>query len=242
LHSSVSIFATPYLLAEKFAGELAKMATESAVRKIPVSIALSGGSTPEILYTFVGNKYGSTINWEFVHFFWCDERCVAPEEKESNYGMTKRALLDRLNIPAENIHRIKGENDPGKEAVRYSSEISDLTRSRDGFPVFDLIILGLGEDGHTASIFPADLSLMESEMICETASHPLSLQKRITITGRVINNADIITFIVTGKNKAEIVDKIINKKSGYRNFPASLVAPVYGNLRWLLDKESAVFL
>jgi 6-phosphogluconolactonase len=238
----VKIFRTPYDLAEEFAEELVKFATESAQRRIPLSIALSGGSTPELLYSVIGDHFSNSAKWEYVHFFWSDERCVPTESQESNYGMAWRALLSRINIPLSNLHRIIGENVPEKEASRYSKEILEFTRQRDGMPVFDMIILGLGEDGHTASIFPSNILFMDSEKICEVASHPLSMQKRITLTGRVINNADLVTFIVTGKKKAEIVEKIIKKSSTEENFPASRIVPVHGELRWLLDKEAATLL
>ena len=143
--------------------------------------------------------------------------------------MTRRTLLEKIDIPSSNIHRIKGEDDPEKEALRYSEEISACTAKRDGLPLFDLIMLGLGEDGHTASIFPGHKELFNSDKICEVAVHPVTLQKRITLTGRVINNAESVTFLVTGKKKAEIVEKIIKKSSSAINFPASYIVPVYGS-------------
>jgi len=193
------------------------MAAESEKVTTPFCIALSGGSTPELLYSVLGDHFSKSVNWENIHFFWGDERCVPAGSHESNFGMTHRSLLGKINIPASNIHRIRGEDDPAMEASRYAGEISDYTRKRDGLPVFDLIILGLGEDGHTASIFPSEANLMESEKICEVASHPVSMQKRITLTGRIINNADKVTFLVTGRKKAVIVEKIIGYDViGYR--------------------------
>jgi len=239
LDKIVKIFPTPYALAEKFAEELVIRMAESAKRKIPFSVVLSGGSTPELLYSVVGDHFSNSVSWEFVHFFWGDERCVPPDSYESNYGMSRRALLDKIKIPLSNIHRIRGEDDPEKEAYRYSEDISCNTRKRDGLPVFDLIILGLGEDGHIASIFPANKMLLNSDKICEVAVHPATLQKRISLSGRVINNADSVCFLVTGKKKAEIVESIINKNASAYNFPASSIVPVYGELVWFIDKEAA---
>ena len=225
-------------MAEKFAEELITTITESAKKKKPFSVALSGGSTPELLFSVLGDHFSKSAPWEFVHFFWGDERCIPPDNQESNYGMTRRKLLDKIDIPSSNIHRIKGEEDPEKEASRYSEEIYDYTVKRDGLPLIDLIILGLGEDGHTASIFPGHQELFSSDKICEVAVHPLTLQRRITLTGRVINNADSVTFLVTGKKKAEIVEKIIKKNASAQSFPASHIIPVYGALRWFIDKDA----
>ncbi|MCX6254945.1 MAG: 6-phosphogluconolactonase [Bacteroidia bacterium] len=238
LDKSVEIFASPYELAENFAEELISTITESAKKKKHFSLALSGGSTPELLFSVLGDNYSKYALWEFVHFFWGDERCVSPDHPESNYGMTLRKLFEKIEIPFANIHRIKGEDDPEKEAFRYSEEISDYTGKRDGLPLFDQIILGLGEDGHTASIFPGQIKSFNSDKICEVAVHPVTLQKRITLTGRVINNADSVAFLVTGKKKAGIIEKIFKKSPLALNYPAYHVIPVYGVLRWFIDEDA----
>jgi len=242
LNREIKIFPTPYELAENFAGELAKAIVETAKKKKNLTLALSGGSTPELLFSVLSDQYSESVPWEYVHFFWGDERCVAPDDKESNYGMTHRKLLKKIDIPSYNIHRIEGEDEPEKEALRYSGEINDLTASRGGIPRFDLLMLGLGEDGHTASIFPGQEELFNSDKICEVSAHPVTQQKRITITGRIINNADSVVFFVTGKKKAEIVKEIINKSPSSENVPASFVDPSDGVLRWLLDEDSSSLL
>jgi 6-phosphogluconolactonase len=238
----VKIFPTPFELAEKLAEELVKMVAESEKTGTDFCIALSGGSTPELFYSVLGDHFSKSVRWENVHFFWGDERCVAPDSYESNYGMARWSLFEKITIPESNIHRIKGEHDPAGEASLYSLEIEKFTRKRDGLPAFDLIILGLGEDGHTASIFPSTLQLMDSKKICAVVSHPVSGQRRITLTGRIINNADKVTFLVTGRKKADIVDKILNKDPAALNFPAAMVVPIYGELFWFLDKEAASLL
>jgi 6-phosphogluconolactonase len=238
LDKSVKIFSTPHELAERFAEELVRMIKVSAKRKELLSVALSGGSTPELLYSVLGEHFSGFALWEHVHFFWGDERCVPADNPDSNFGMAGKILLEKIDIPSDNIHRIKGEDDPEKEAIRYSQEIYGYSRKRKGLPLFDLIILGLGEDGHIASIFPGHNELFSSDKICEVAIHPVTLQKRITITGRIINNADSVTFMVTGKRKADIVNKIVNQSPSALNFPAYYVSPLCGVLHWYLDKDA----
>lgn len=242
MNKTVKIFPTPYELAEKFAGEFVNLVAESEKIKTPFCVALAGGSTPEMLYSVMGDHFSKSVRWENVHFFWGDERCVPPDDPESNYGMAVRSLLAKIHIPESNIHRIRGEYDPEKEASTYSRKIEDYTLTRAGLPVFDLIMLGLGEDGHTASIFPADNILLESDRIYAVASHPVTMQKRITLTMRVINNAERVTFLVTGRHKADIVERILNKRSSAQNLPASRIVPVNGELIWFLDKEAAFLL
>lgn len=239
---TIKIFQTPYDLAEKFAEEMVGMIKESNEKGMPFAVALSGGSTPELLFSLIGDHYAKSVSWQNVHLFWGDERCVAPDNAESNFGMTKRRLIDKIEIPSYNIHRIKGEENPVNEAVRYSDEILSFSQKRNGLPLFDLFILGLGDDGHTASIFPGNLELLNSEKICDVALHPVTNQKRITITGRVINNASRVVFLVTGKKKSEIVEKIINNRAEALSFPASYIVPADGMLTWYVDKESASLL
>lgn len=238
----MNIFSSPSILAEKFAKDLINSVNESADKKKPLSVALSGGSTPELLFSLLGDHYSKSAPWEYVHFFWGDERCVPPDHPESNYGLAKTKLFDKIDIPSSNIHRIKGEGDPEKEASRYSQEIFSYTCERDGLPVFDMIILGVGEDGHTASIFPGNLELFKSNKICEVTVHPVSQQKRITLTGRVINNSDSVTFLVTGNKKAKIVERILKSFPVAKNYPASFIIPLHGKLLWYIDIEAAILL
>jgi len=235
---SVRIFRSPFELAEKFADELVALIKDGAESNIPVTIALSGGSTPELMFSILGDHFSKSAPWEYAHFFWGDERCVPPVSPDSNFGMAFRSLFKKISIPERNIHRIYGEQNPSREAVRYSELISEHTRNSEGKPVFDMVLLGLGEDGHTASIFPDRLDLFHSEKICEVSVHPASRQKRITLTGKVINNAANIRFLVTGSNKAEIIRRVINKEKSDMNLPASNIVPVNGNLEWFLDSEA----
>jgi 6-phosphogluconolactonase len=203
------------------------------------NLVLSGGNTPKHILKYLSDHYQTKIEWNKINFFWGDERCVPPNDSESNYKMAYESLLSKLSIPEKNIFRIKGEENPVDEANRYSELIKKIIPQKDQLPQFDLIMLGLGEDGHTASIFQNQKGLLNSDKIYTTAVHPLSGQTRITLTGRVINNALTVLFIAAGKNKKKIVDEIINQKENYKDYPASSVNPKNGVLYWFLDKEAA---
>ena len=187
----------------------------------------------------MSNNFKEDIDWSGVHLYWGVERCVPPEDGDSNYKMTVDYLTSKINIPKENIHRIKGENAPEYEAKRYADVLVEQLPLENGIPHFDLVILGMGDDGHTASIFPHEIELWNSNELCEVANHPNSGQQRITLTGKIINNASLITFLVTGKNKQEKVREILKKEGPFEAYPATLVAPTAGDLIWFLDNEAA---
>lgn len=203
------------------------------------NIALSGGNSPKGLFEKISKEYASRIPWGRIHLWWGDERCVPPDNKESNYKMTVDYLLANIDIPDENIHRIYGEDNPEGEAERYSQELEGALILRNGIPVFDIIILGLGDDGHTASIFPDQIGLFEYDRNCAVAMHPVTEQKRITLAGKVLNNASQIYFLVTGKNKSERVEEIINDHDVAKLLPAYYISPRNGKFTWFLDKEAA---
>jgi len=202
------------------------------------TVAISGGDTPKRLYTLLGSaQYCNLVDWSNVHFFWVDERCVPKESEESNFKTAFDAFLSKIPLPDKNIHRIKGEEKPEKAAVDYEHDIRRFYK-RTGLVVFDLVILGMGGDGHIASLFPGSEALKETRRLAVAVYMKESKKKRITLTLSVLNNAAQILFLVAGQSKADMVLKIL----GYRDkkqYPASLVSPVHGVLRWLLDKEAA---
>lgn len=202
------------------------------------TVALSGGSTPKIWFEYLAKNYADKIDWKRIHFYWGDERCVPPDDAESNFGMTKTYLLDHIDIPEENIHRISGEKNPDDAAAIYSKEISQQL-SHEKIPIFDLVILGMGDDGHTASIFPHEIQLWDSDAFCVVANHPVSGQQRVSITGKVINNARAVAFLVIGNSKSERIKEIFDEEPHASYYPASLVKPVNSQLHWFLDGEAA---
>jgi 6-phosphogluconolactonase len=228
--------------AKYMAGFLVQLIRESIDRIPPgrfVSIALAGGSTPRFIFRGLAEIRDPGFDWNRVLFFWGDERAVGPDHPDSNYLMARENLLDKLGIPSSNIFRIMGEADPVGEAERYSALVSGMLDRQNGAPRFDLFLLGLGEDGHTVSVFPGGQEIFDSEKLFECTRHPVTGQARITATGRLINNAKRVIFIVTGENKAARIAQIIGRGKGYENLPASWVNPAEGEVTWVLDGGAA---
>jgi 6-phosphogluconolactonase len=235
--TEVKIFTKPKKVSKRVAREIRQLILESGRKRF--NIALSGGNTPKKLFKTLVKKHHDSIPWDRVHFWWGDERCVAPDSEESNFRLASENLFQKIPIPAKNIHRIKGENNPESEAERYSGELVKQIDRKEDIPVFDLILLGLGDDGHIASIFPDQLFLFHSENLCVVAEHPLTGQKRVTLTGKVINNAKNIFFLVTGEGKAKRIAEIMNNEKVARKHPAYFVEPRNGLLTWFLDEAAA---
>ncbi|MFD0797763.1 6-phosphogluconolactonase [Maribacter chungangensis] len=205
-------------------------------------VALSGGSTPKLIFDVLADTYGNTIDWSQIHFYWGDERCVPPTDTQSNFKMTQDHLFSKIKVPKENIHRVLGENQPMGEAMRYANVLEiNLDRVHD-IPQFDLVLLGMGDDGHTASIFPHEINLWNAKDHCVVATHPESGQKRVSINGKVINNAKEVIFLVTGTSKATKVKEILERGKGYESYPAAMVAPISGKLSWFMDEDASKLL
>lgn len=231
---NIKIFENPDILANTFAREFVKLSESKPF----FNTCLSGGSTPKLLFEKLGTLQ-EMPKWENQSFFWGDERCVPPTDSESNYLMAKKTLFDQISIPHENIHRIKGENYAKLEVVRYGAELLTCLPQSKAIPMFDLLLLGMGDDGHTASIFPNNIELFNSTNILEISQHPLSQQRRITITGKIIEHAHKIVFLVTGKNKAEKIKEIYKQTGNFKNYPAWLVQKMRPDAEWWLDSEAA---
>jgi 6-phosphogluconolactonase len=206
------------------------------------TLAFSGGTTPEKIYALWAQKYMNIEHWQKIRCFWSDERCVPPDDPESNYRMVRQTLLIPMQIPPDHIFRIYGEEEPEAEAKRYSEVLEREVPERGGIPSFDLVMLGIGEDGHTASIFPDRMSLFNSPMNCAVAEHPVSKQHRITFTGRILDAAQTILVLATGMKKAEIVKSILRFPQQSRQYPVSRLRTASGSVVWMLDKEAAAFL
>ncbi|EHA1126388.1 6-phosphogluconolactonase [Vibrio navarrensis] len=205
----------------------------------PVHISLSGGSTPKMLFKLLASDaYATAIQWQNLHFWWGDERCVAPDDAESNYGEANALLFSQVALPAENIHRIRGEDEPQMEAERFEREMLALIPTENGTPVFDWILLGVGADGHTASLFPGQTNYDE-EKLAILASHPESGQIRVSKSARVLEAAKRISYLVLGAGKADIVDEINRSPAEILPYPAAKIQSHQGLTEWYLDLDAA---
>lgn len=231
----VQVFDTKQEVARALSGNLETWCGQEDFR----SIALSGGSTPKVWFDLLADQYARTLPWGELLFFWGDERCVPPTHPESNYGMTREHLLDIVPVPEDHVFRIRGEAEPGEEAARYGALLRERLPLQSDMPCLDLVVLGMGDDGHTASIFPHQMPLWDAEDPCVVATHPDTGQKRISITGGIVNNARQVVFLVTGANKASRIRQIHKQLPGYEQLPASRVAPKSGRLLWMLDAAAA---
>ncbi|NJD55251.1 MAG: 6-phosphogluconolactonase [Nitrospirae bacterium] len=215
----------------------AEASAEAVSLRNRFSVALSGGSTPHRLFHLLGSSHRGKLDWGHVQIFWADERCVPPDHEQSNFSVTHEALISRIDIPAENIHRIRGELRPEEAAAKYERDLRAYFGVT-GIPRFDLILLGVGEDGHTASLFPGETAVSEMKRLAAQAFSSREGNWRVTLTLPVLNNAALVVFLVTGKEKARIIKTVLTE--GKRNlYPAGLVRPHHGRVIWILDKDAA---
>ena len=202
------------------------------------AIALSGGSTPREVYrTLATEPWISRVNWQAVHFFWGDERCVPPVHVDSNYRMAYESLLANVPVPPANIHRMAGEIAPEQAAEQYAEQVRAFFGKN--AVRFDLVLLGIGEDGHTASLFPGTEVVAETAKIVAAVYAPKLDKWRVTLTLPVINAARQVTFLVAGKTKSRIAAEVLVLDKPEPKWPASMVQPREGELHWLLDAEAA---
>ncbi len=242
MEPNIHIFTKPEIMADSLAEEFYRYVNNQFITKNTLYIALSGGTTPLLFFSNLSQfdqQKKNKIDWKRIHFFWGDERCVPPTHEDSNYGSAFKVLFSLINIPENNIHRIEAENDPDDEAERYTKIILQLVPSKNGIPIFDWIFLGIGDDGHTASIFPNQIDIINSQKLCSVSVDPESQQKRVTLTGTVINMARRITFMATGEEKQEIVSQIINNEPPAKKYPAAKIVPKNGTIDWYLDSLAA---
>lgn len=226
-------------VARAFADHLVNRLNEK--REGPFFWALSGGSTPKLLFELLAAEYADKIDWARIHFFWGDERCVPHDDPESNYGEVKRLLFDKVPVVPSQVHAVDTALDPAAAAAAYGKLMTELLPTNAaGLPSLDLNMLGMGGDGHTASIFPANMDeLLTDPRICAVATHPDSGQLRVTMTGPVINASKEVVFLITGNSKTQRVAQILNEEPGAEDFPVAHIKPTSGKLLWFLDGAAA---
>jgi 6-phosphogluconolactonase len=221
------------------AAELFAARASTAVRdRGRFSVALAGGNTPRRAYELLAQKpLCDSVPWSQVHVFWGDERCVPPDDSRSNYRMAREALLDRVPVPAAQIRRMRGEGDPEAAAAAYERELRQFFS--DGKSRFDLVLLGMGDNAHTASLFPG-LPVLDELARWVAAVYIAELQMhRLTLTAPAINQAATIAFLVAGADKAQPLKEVLQGPRDPQRLPAQLIQPVDGELLWLVDKTAA---
>jgi 6-phosphogluconolactonase len=222
------------------------MAGEAAEAQGRARIAISGGSTPRAAFALLGDRsqpWRAQMPWEKLDLYWVDERAVAPDDSQSNYRMTREALLDHVPLKPEQIHRIESELEPETAAARYESELRSSFRLEGAeVPRFDLVALGMGDDGHTASLFPGSLGLHEMGRLAIANHVPQKDTWRITLTWPVINRARSVFFLIAGADKASILNEVLTGPHDPERLPSQLIWPASGILTLILDKAAATLL
>ena len=236
----IAIYPDLDTLSSEAAQHIVRLASESIVTHGHFTIALSGGSTPKKLYGLLGSEpYRSQIDWTQVGIFWSDERCVPPDDPESNYAMAQQVLLSNISIPANQLHRMPADQDDREAASEAYTEEMRRTFGTNGIPQFDLIQLGMGPEGHTASLFPHQPSLHEQQRLVMPVSVPKPPPDRLTFTPPLLNAARYILFLVTGSEKADAVQHVLGGVYQPDEYPAQIVHPPHGEVTWMLDTAAA---
>lgn len=233
---NIAIYPNSDILSHEAAQYIVRIATESITTHGRFIIALSGGTTPRKLYGLLGSEpYRGQIDWTLVHIFWSDERCVPPDNEESNYHLAHEVLLSKISIPAAQVHRMPANMPDRHTASReYENEMRRVFGTN-GIPNFDLIQLGMGPEGHTASLFPHQPALHEQQHLVLPVSVPKPPPDRLTFTPPLLNAAHNVLFLVTGSDKADAVHAVLEGPYNPDQYPAQIVRPSNGELTWILD-------
>jgi 6-phosphogluconolactonase len=223
------------------ADEFVRQANAAIASKGRFTVALAGGSTPKGLYSLLATNYA--LPWDKIYFFFGDERHVPPDDPQSNYRMAREALLSKVPIPAQNIFRVPAENpDAAQAAQTYEATLRQFFQPAEAFPRFDLILLGMGPDGHTASLFPDSKALQEKSRWVVSNWVEKFKTDRITLTLPVLNNAAVVMFLAAGEDKTETLKEVLQGTKPGEQFPSKLIRPANGQLIWLADKAAAAAL
>jgi 6-phosphogluconolactonase len=223
------------------AEEIAHFASEAICTHGEFTLCLTGGTTPAPTYELLATRFCLSVDWKEVQFFWGDERCVPPDDPASNFGMANRTMLSKLSLQPEQVHRIRGEAEPMQAAAECERDLRaffHLEQPAD-LPSFDLVLLGLGDNSHIASLFPHHPALREETHLAIAVDVEASPSKRISLTMPVINNAERILFLVSGEKKAEAVRNVLQGPADPEQYPAQFVKPRGGQIVWLMDKAAA---
>ncbi|HEY1428264.1 MAG TPA: 6-phosphogluconolactonase [Candidatus Tumulicola sp.] len=236
----VKVYADATAVAHALAETFVAAGQEAIARSGSFHVALSGGSTPRTAYELLALEPDrDALSWSDVFVYFGDERCVGPDDEQSNYRMARTAFLDEVPIPKPNVHRMRGEIDPAQAAAEYAGVLRDDLGTP---PVFDLVLLGLGPDGHTASLFPGSPPDEDAGSLVRAVYSQSQSMWRITVTSDVINAARRVVFAVEGTPKASILATVLQGPREPEKYPAQIVAPTSGRLEWLIDRAAAAML
>ena len=237
---NIVILDTPEAVHVRAAEEIAHWAGDAVCTHGEFTLCLAGGSTPAPAYELLATRFRLSIDWRDVQFFWGDERCVGPGDPASNFAMARRTMLEPLSIKPAQIHRIHGEEQPDAAAAAYEDELRRAFSLEPGpVPVFDLMLLGLGQNAHIASLFPSSPALREERRLAVAVDVDDRLAHRITVTPPVINRAAHVILMVCGEGKALAVHDVLEGPRDPGRLPAQIVAPSEGDVLWLLDRAAA---
>jgi 6-phosphogluconolactonase len=239
--SEIRIVADNASLFQAAAEEFVSQATRAVAAHNRFTVALSGGSTPRGLFSLLATKYRDPLPWDKMFFFWSDERHVPPDNPESNYRMAYEAMLSKVPVPSKNVFRVPAENpDANRAAETYEQTVREFFGLPAGtFPPFDLILLGMGPDGHTASLFPDSSAVREKQRLIVANWVEKFKTDRITFTAPLINRAEVVMFLIAGADKASALREVLEGTEPPHLYPSKLIHPVNGRLIWLLDKAAA---
>lgn len=225
------------------AEEIAHVAGEAICTHGEFTFCLSGGSTPASTYELLASRFLNSVDWKEVRFYWGDERCVPPNDPESNYAMADRTMLSKLALKPEQVFRMRGELAPQEGALDYEKQLKESFGLGNGeFARFDLILLGLGDNRHTASLFPGNPAIHEARRSVVAVNVDAEPRNRLSFTPPMLNNAERVMFLAAGQKKAEAVRDIIDGPRDPDRFPAQIVAPAKGEVMWFLDRAAASLL
>lgn len=234
----IKVFENADELSKAAADIISEISIRSVEKKGKFSLVLSGGSSPKQTYKFLTHSaYKDKIPWDKTYLFWGDERFVPEDDPQNNYRSSKDILLKKISIPSNQILPIPTKGDPADCALQYENTIKEFFKSSK--PLFDLILLGLGSNAHTASLFPHTEVLNENKRLVKEVFVEELKMYRITMTAQLINSAKNILFLVFGEDKAEVASKVIEGNYDPQNYPAQLIKPFDGTIRWFLDKSAA---
>ena len=238
MNFEIRIFKNLEILSREAANLFAEQAANAIDERGLFLVALNGGSTPNRLFQLLATDYREKVDWSHVHVFWGDERCVPPQDAGSSYGQARDAFLSHVPIPDSNIHRVRGELEPAEASRGYAHTLSQFASPPLDFPRFDLVYLGMGEDGHTASLFPGSPVDVADPTLPVTAHYQDRPANRVTVTQLVFNQARTVAFMVTGEKKAVTLAEVLGDRYNPELLPAQRISPKDGHLIWLVDEEA----